>query len=92
MRLYFRTFVARLAFTDFSVFDGFHRTATDTCHAVGAVFTPYWRAVLYRDIIHWAEIFTKSAAGTAFCCAELLRLDIKTIEEDVDRTTFDLVF
>lgn len=91
MRLDFRTLVTRLAFTDFAVFDSFHWAATDTGHAVGAGFSPNRSSVFHLDIVHWAENFTKSTAGAVFLCTELLRLYIKSVEENVDRTAFDFV-
>ena len=55
--------ISGLALTLFAILDGFHRTAADTRHAVGAVATPDRLAALDRDIVRWAEPGTLTAAG-----------------------------
>ena len=75
----------------FAVFDGFHRTAADARHAVGAVAAPDRLTVLNRDVVRWAELGTLTAAGAGIAGRKSICFDEERIENRIHRATHEAV-
>lgn len=75
----------------FAVLDGFHRTAADARHAVGAVTAPDRLAVLNRDVVHRAEPGTLTAAGAGIADRKGVCFDEERIEDWIHRAAHKAV-
>ena len=80
-----------LAQTLFAVLDGFRATAADARHAVGAVAAPDRLAVLYGDVVRWAEPGTLTAASTGITGHKGICFDKERIEDRIHRAAHEAV-
>ena len=89
--LILRALIAGLSDALFAVFDGFHGAAADTCHAMGAVFTPLGDAVYQLNIVQNTGFYAFSAGNAAVFRAKSLCLDEFFIENIVNFAAFRFI-
>ena len=67
----FRASIAWHSFTFPTIFDGFSRAMTDTCHTMCTVIVPYWFSIFKINISQRAEIYTFTTGNAGVCYIEL---------------------